>query len=222
MNDTGADIVIRKAQMSDIAALVAVHEDAFHEKFLAAFGTREYARGVALMRDIWQRQGPAGLAGIWVAEHDGLVIGTIAVRARLTTRLLPPIPVEWLFMRTLGVFRGLYALIALSLVDYHVGADEVYISDVAVRSSQRRRGVATRLVQHAIHEAQRLRMRSLCLFVSASNPGAIALYRRHGFQQTGQRVSLFGWILVRNSTWLLLRRPVPPITPTAPASDIVE
>ena len=123
-----------------------------------------------------------------------------------------------MFMRTLGIVRGLYALTALSLVDYHVGTDEGYISDVAVRTDHRRRGIAHQLVSHAIHEAQRQRLRSLCLFVSASNTGAIALYQRHGFTQSGQRVSLFGWILVRNSTWLLLRRVVPPVV----ASLVVE
>jgi ribosomal protein S18 acetylase RimI-like enzyme len=211
-------VTIRRAFLDDIGGLLAVHGDAFHDKFVAAFGSRSYDRGVALMHDIWRRQGPAGMAGIWVAMADGEIVGTIAVRSRLASRLLPPIPVEWLFIRTLGLFRGLYAIFALSLVDYHVGADEAYISDVAVRSSHRRRGIATLLLEHAIAEAQRQRLRSVCLFVKANNTSALRLYQQHGFVQVGVRRSLFGWILVRNSTWYLLRRTV-----TAPVpSQIVE
>ena len=225
------EYTIRRAHAGDIDALVTVHSDAFHDTFLAAFGTRHYAAGVALMQDIWRRQGSAGLTGIWVAEVDNRVVATIALRARITSRALPMIPVEWLFMRALGVFRALHALTVLSLVDYHVGMNEIYISDVAVHHSYRRRGIANALLSHAVSEAQRLAIGSLCLYVSAANPAAIALYLRNGYLIVGRRVSLFGWIFLANRQWHLMRKIVPRQTimsplPTAedsiPPSPLVE
>ncbi|MFM2309475.1 MAG: hypothetical protein RLY87_1596 [Chloroflexota bacterium] len=203
------DITIRRANAGDIDALVAVHSDAFHDKFLAAFGTRKYATGVTLMQDIWRRQGSAGLAGIWVAEVDQRIVATIAMRARITSRALPLIPVEWMFIRALGVFRAFYALTALSLVDYHMSANEIYISDVAVHHAYRRRGIANALLSHAVSEAQRLAIGSLCLFVSAANPAAIALYQNMGFLIVGKRISLFGWVILGNRQWHLMRKMVP-------------
>ena len=212
MSGERPDITIRRAHAGDIEALVAVHSDAFHDKFLAAFGTRKYAAGVALMQDIWRRQGSAGLAGIWVAEVDQRIVATIAMRARITSRALPLIPVEWMFLRALGVFRAFYALTALSLVDYHIGPNEIYISDVAVHHAYRRRGIANALLSHAVGEAQRLAIGSLCLFVSAANPAAIALYQHLGFLIVGKRVSLFGWMMLGNHHWHLMRKMVPRTT----------
>jgi len=209
MSAGSPDITIRRAHAGDIEALVAVHSDAFHDKFLAAFGTRRYTAGVALMQDIWRRQGSAGLAGIWVAEVDQHIVATIALRARITSRALPLIPVEWMFIRALGVFRAFYALTALSLVDYHIGANEIYISDVAVHHAYRRRGIANALLTHAVNEAQRLAISSLCLFVSASNPAAIALYQRNGYLIVGKRISVFGWIILGNRQWHLMRKIIP-------------
>ena len=225
------DITIRRAHGGDIAALVDVHSDAFHDTFLAAFGERRYAAGVSLMQEIWKRQGSAGLSGIWVAEVDGAVVATIALRARITSRALPLIPVEWLFMRALGIWRAFYALAILSLVDYHISANEMYISDVAVRHTHRRLGIASALLQHAVGEAQRLAIHSVCLFVSASNPAAIALYQRSGYLIVGKRQSVFGWLVLGNSQWHLMRKMIPRNVPTpfatsseraAPPSHLVE
>jgi ribosomal protein S18 acetylase RimI-like enzyme len=140
-------------------------------------------------------------------------VATIALRARITSRALPIIPVEWLFMRALGIFRAFYALTALSLVDYHISNNEIYISDVAVRQTHRRRGIANALLMHAVSEAQRLAIGSLCLFVSATNPAAIALYQRNGFDIIGMRQSVFGLLILGNSRWHLMRKLIPRTIP---------
>lgn len=117
-----------------------MHRDAFNDKFLAAFGRAKFQIGVDLMAETWRRQGTAGLQGMWVAIIDNQIVATIALRARITMRQLPPVPVEWLFINALGVTRAMYALTALSIIDHPIANNELYISDVAVRRNYQRRG----------------------------------------------------------------------------------
>jgi ribosomal protein S18 acetylase RimI-like enzyme len=199
---------IRPATVADIDALVAVHADAFNDKFMQAFGARKFHRGLALLAETWRRQGNAGLHGIWVVEWHDTIIGTIAVRARHTLRETPMVPVEWLFIRGLGFFRAMYALSALSVIDYSIRFDEMYISDVAVVSAYRRRGVAAAMLHHAEQEARRQHVKYLSLYVNARNRAARELYLKMGFQMHHMRRSLWAWVLIRHANWALMRKDV--------------
>ncbi len=198
-------ITIRAATPADIDDVVAVHRDAFNDKFLAAFGRAKFQIGVDLMAETWRRQGTAGLQGMWVAIIDNQIVATIALRARITMRQLPPVPVEWLFIKALGVTRAMYALTALSIIDHPIANNELYISDVAVRRNYQRRGVARALLQHAVSEARRLNLSSLCLLVSASNTPAITLYTQAGYRIDTTQFSFLAWLMMRRWQWLLLR-----------------
>lgn len=59
------------------------------------------------------------------------------------------------------------------------------IQGLAVHPEARRRGVAGALLAAALAEAGRRGARKLSLRVLASNPGAIALYRAHGYLVEG-------------------------------------
>ena len=142
-----------------------------------------------------------------VEWHDS-IIGTIAVRARHTLRNTPMVPVEWLFIRGLGFFRAMYALSALSVIDYSIRLDEMYISDVAVMRAYRRRGVAAAMLRHAEEEARRQRMKYLTLYVNARNRAARELYLKMGFQMHQLRRSLWAWVLIRHANWALMRKDV--------------
>lgn len=50
----------------------------------------------------------------------------------------------------------------------------------------RRRGLAAALLRHAMHEANRLRIKTLLAFVFAHNAPSIALFERHGFVPWGR------------------------------------
>lgn len=205
-----SEFVIRPATTADIDGLVTVHAAAFNDKFIAAFGERQLATGLDLMAETWRRQGSAGLNGMWVVVDNGMVVATIALRARVTMRQIPAVPVEWLFIKKLGFLRALYALTILSVIDHPVGYDELYISDVAVHPKHQRRGIARTMLAHARTEAQRLNLHSLCLYVSANNSAACALYQSAGYQPISTHRSFLAWIATRRWRWLLMARPVQP------------
>jgi ribosomal-protein-alanine N-acetyltransferase len=66
-------------------------------------------------------------------------------------------------------------------------ADEVHVINIAVRKDFRNRGVATRLVEEALHLARNERMRYCTLEVRQSNEAARGLYGRFGFEARGIR-----------------------------------
>ena len=65
--------------------------------------------------------------------------------------------------------------------------DEGYITNVAVRSDCRRRGVAAQLLKVFLDFAQGNKLAFLTLEVRESNHAAIILYGRHGFRSVGRR-----------------------------------
>lgn len=66
-------------------------------------------------------------------------------------------------------------------------SDEVYINNIAVYPHFRRLGIASRLLEQVILEAQTKKSSFLTLEVRESNNGAIALYKRYGFVEMGIR-----------------------------------
>lgn len=205
-------VTMRQANLADINRIVAIHADAFHRAFMAAFGRKRYQMGLRVMADVWRRQGMISLQGMWVAELDGYVVGTITMRSRSAYWVPAQIPVEWLFIRALGVIRGLYALNALSFIEHHIAPNELYITDVAVDQQFHRRGIGRAMLMHALSYAERQQLGQLSLYVDAANAPAMALYQGLGFYVANTHHSLMGWFLLRQMRWLLLRRAVVPVT----------
>lgn len=71
--------------------------------------------------------------------------------------------------------------------NYWLVHDEVHLLNLATHPSWRRRGIATRLIEHLIDFARAHQCRYITLEVRASNHGARALYAAHGFVAQGVR-----------------------------------
>lgn len=69
--------------------------------------------------------------------------------------------------------------------------DEGYISNVAVRPDQRRRGVAEALLTALEARARTLLLSFLTLEVRAGNAPAIALYEKRGYRVAGRRKNYY-------------------------------
>src|SRR5262245_29133185 len=66
-------------------------------------------------------------------------------------------------------------------------ADEVHINNLAVLPSERRAGIASALLERALHEGARLGSSRATLEVRRSNEAARQLYERFGFRVAGVR-----------------------------------
>lgn len=191
--------------MDDIYQILGLHREAFADKFGAAFGVRGIARGVEAMAETWRRQGGVALRGMYVALLDDQIVGTITMRTWEMSGDDSGIA-EMTFHQALGPWGALRSIFTLSLLDHTIARDEAYLTDVAVRSDYRRRGVATALLAHAEHEARQRYKRYLGLYVSAANLAAIALYTRAGFVERRRRRSLFAALVLRQHVWMYMRK----------------
>jgi ribosomal-protein-alanine N-acetyltransferase len=79
----------------------------------------------------------------------------------------------------------------LGYAGLHVVLDEGYITNIAVRTDARRRGIASALLGVLIRFSEAHRLSFLTLEVRESNVAAIALYARHGFESVGKRKNYY-------------------------------
>jgi len=65
--------------------------------------------------------------------------------------------------------------------------DEAHITNVAVTPRRQRQGIAKKIVESLIFEAQQLSIKAMTLEVRRSNLPAINLYKKFGFEEAGIR-----------------------------------
>jgi ribosomal-protein-alanine N-acetyltransferase len=70
-------------------------------------------------------------------------------------------------------------------------AGELQIQNLATLPQMRRRGIAAKLLAHAIERSQEQGLTSVCLEVRVTNKPAITLYERFGFTIDGTRPSYY-------------------------------
>lgn len=200
---TASGLLIRPAQMGDIEGMLALQAEAFEDKFRAAFGRRRLDRGMAALVRSQRMQGPSSLAGMYVAEDQGAVIGTITLRTS-DSRGDDSGVVEQVLLRELGAWGTTRAIHAMSQLEHRIGRSEGYITDVAVAAEWRRQGVAGSMLATAAREARQANKTYLGLYVSSINAGAQALYYRFGFRAQHSQRSWWNWLMMRQSRWLYM------------------
>ena len=63
--------------------------------------------------------------------------------------------------------------------------------NIAVSGDYRRQGIGEQLISRLIRELSKRGSHILCLEVRASNEAAIALYKKHGFEEVGRRKNYY-------------------------------
>ncbi len=200
-----SQLVLRSATIHDINSILALHREAFADKFGRAFGHDGLARGSAALAAAWRRQGNRALRGMIVAEWQHQIIATTTLR---TWELGEDdaIATETAFQQELGLWGATRSMFILSLLNHPIGRQEGFITDVAVLSEYRRRGVACALLQHAEKKARQHGKHYLALYVSSTNRGAIALYKQLGFYRARTRRSWLTRLCFGQRTWYYLRK----------------
>ncbi|GAB4434790.1 MAG: GNAT family N-acetyltransferase [Chloroflexi bacterium OHK40] len=198
-------VTVRAARLDDIGPILALHREAFADKFGGAFGAQGAERGASALAAAWRRQGPSALRGMLVADYEGQVVGTTTVR---TWEMSGDDSgaAELAFHEVLGLWGAARSLFALSLLDHRIERGEAFITDVAVLEPFRRGGVARALLDRAEQEARLRARRFLGLYVSARNDAARRLYHAVGFHDVRVRRSLLAWMIFGQGRWIYMRK----------------
>lgn len=100
---------------------------------------------------------------------------------------------RWSFQREMSsrwISLPLVAKLGDKVVGYAVAwfvGDEIHLGNIAVHQNYRRRGIAQKLFQRLMEEAQAKKCAMITLEVRQSNRPAIALYEKLGFKQMAIR-----------------------------------
>lgn len=89
-------------------------------------------------------------------------------------------------------------------------ADEAELLTLAVVPDRRRRGIGAHLLGRFLTAARERGATQVFLEVAADNDAALALYRRHGFSQTGRRRGYYRDSLVAAVDAIVMRRDTTP------------
>ena len=114
-----------------------------------------------------------------VAEIERQCFSDPWSRRMLSEHLANPCAAALVALDPQGAVLGYAGLLAV--------LDEGYITNVAVRSERRRRGVASALLAALDRLGEERRLAFLTLEVRASNAAAIGLYEKYGFRRAGLR-----------------------------------
>lgn len=196
---------IRPARLEEISSIVTLHSEAFADKFGGAFGNGRIAKGAEALAVAWQRQGASALQGMFVADLDGVVIGTTMLRTWEMEGDHTAVT-ELAFQQILGFWGATRSIFALSLLNHRIMRDEAFITDVAVSSAYRRRGVAQALLHYTEQRARHQHKGYLGLYVSSTNHAAHALYHSIGFRQVRVRRSWLTRLIFGQRIWFYMRK----------------
>ena len=197
--------MVRLATVEDMPRVGEVLVEGFSHKFGVVFGQRidRAPRVLAQMSGLWLER---GLCTLFVAQMDGRVVGVLNLSGR-RERLSDLWGQLRIMLRGVGPLYTLRATVGLALLHEETVENTAYVSDVAVVTDFRGRGIGWRLLESAEGWAQAHGKGSLSLHVVASNR-ARHLYERFGFRLEKRIEEWLAERLFGIRAWLYMVKPL--------------
>lgn len=152
---------------------VSVLLDALGEKIIPAMGGRKRAEALFLECLVSEDCIAAVDKG---GEH---LLGIAGLKSQEMVFVNAGIPH---FIKHAGLFRSLWSLPILAMMEHAPESQEVYLDMIAVGPQARGQGVGRALINAVEHKARTMGKSKLTLQVVGTNPGAKKLYEQLGFR----------------------------------------
>ena len=198
-------VVVRLATVEDMPRVGEVLVEGFSHKFGVVFGQR-IDRAPGVIAQIERLRFERGLCTLFVAQMDGRVVGVLDLSGR-RERLSDLWGQLQVMLRGVGPLYTLRATVGLALLHEETVENTAYVSDVAVATDFRGRGIGWRLLESAEGWAQAHGKGSLSLHVVASNR-ARHLYERFGFRLEKRIEEWLADRLFGIRAWLYMVKPL--------------
>ncbi len=198
-------VVVRLATVEDMPRVGEVLVEGFSHKFGVVFGQR-IGRAPGVIAQIERLRFERGLCTLFVAQMGGRVVGVLNLSGR-RERLSDLWGQLWIMLRGVGPLYTLRATIGLALLHGETVENTAYVSDVAVATNFRGRGIGWRLLESAEGWAQAHGKESLSLHVVVSNR-ARGLYERFGFRLEKRIEEWLAERLFGIRAWLYMVKPL--------------
>lgn len=198
-----ANVTIREKTFGDEASAANLIYEAFAQIYDAVSNGNETAAKAFLAEELkWRGKN----RNMFIARRDGRDVGIIEAHTQDTGSVPDHIYVE-LPMKHFGIANGLRAFYILSLMGRPIEHYECVIAHLGVTASERRTGIARRLIERVSMFAREREAEILSLWVGASNESAIRLYESEGFEIRASKKSSASARFLNEETWHKMSRP---------------
>ena len=187
-------IEIRNPTQNEVNVIVDILLDAFADKFSYIFNN-ELEKGREIIEKYYQTIHKDELDNHFVAVEDNTILGAIQLKYKGAKSSTGNVSLTDIISK-LGIFRGLSATVALSVLDYEdFNKDSCYVSFVGVLPESRGKGIGTKLLEKAEEFARSNNLPLLSLSVIGTNTGAIKLYKNLDFKKIKHNNTVLGSLL---------------------------
>jgi len=174
---------IRPMEKKDLTQVVDMYHEAFWSKAKPLKGLTDFKAEKLIQRVFFKVTD--NIQFYYVAEEDETPLGVIKLM-RASSKEKHSLPSIKDFL-TMGIFKLIKTGLVLSLIEEKIQEEDLYIEILAVSPDARSKGVGTELLDFAYDMAvKNPAIRFLTLGVLADNQGAFKLYKRYGFEVTGE------------------------------------
>jgi len=198
-------IEIRLAELSDAPRIGEILVEGFMNKFGPIFG-RKVDRAPGIVARMMAREIRQDDVALFVAQVANRVVGVLKLHTRQDT----PGDILFglrLFLREVGPFYTVRAMIGLLLLHEEPAADEGYISEIAVAAAHRGQGIGWELLRQAERWALANDKTYLSLHVAETNRARV-LYERFGFRAAGTVRPWLAERLFGIRSWIYMVKPI--------------
>ncbi|ASM34804.1 GNAT family N-acetyltransferase [Campylobacter sp. RM12327] len=165
--------MVRSAKISDALVAIDLIDLALENISSVLTGEENKEKAKSVLREFFvSKQNLYSFENVFVYEINGLVVGAMCVYdSNLRDKLLEPI------------ISRLKMINKNHKIDKECFENEYYIDTIAVNEKFRKRGIATKMFEHAFLEAKKLDIKKCSLVVDILKPKTKSFYESLGFYQ---------------------------------------